>query len=171
MVRKKNSASLLIYIIAFYFIILAFANFLQLVITNLSSYVNGLGFLYISLPGIMTDPFSFGIIQTIRLYDIFSINIKEIFIIIIYLFAGYSLIKTKKLGLYLGLFISFFGLIFGTTLGLRSSPVWYIQNMLGLLNPFNLYYNLGSYITVICYIFNLFTAILLIKKFMNKKEG
>lgn len=126
-------------IIVGYFILSA-VGVILLALSSLTYQTSVFGFLNFLLDfitmshiaGILSNhPFVAAVIQTVRLYDTLSIWLKDIFTVVILLTAAVYIIKRRKLGLYLGFFICIYGLIVGTTYGLRYNPIEHFQNVFG----------------------------------------
>jgi hypothetical protein len=134
---KKNSPRpILLSVVTLYFLLEAFIA-ISILITDISAYFPSLynallqsRFIFQELPEFQNyDPFSLAIIQTPIYIDTF-VYLKDIFLLIVFCFAGYTLFYMKRSGYYLGLFISLFGIIFGTTYGLRHFPIFYISTII-----------------------------------------
>ncbi len=164
MTKNRIAVPFLIYFIATYFLVIGLANLLSALTEFVPRSPNEFEFLYVSLPGILSnEPISASIINTIPLFDVFSVYLKEIATIATLFYTGYLLLKMKKLGLHFGLFISIFGLIFGTTYGLRLNISEYIQNIMSGITTYG-FNDLSWVIMGICFIITLFIPIYLFLK-------
>lgn len=165
---KKFRRPVLLTIIASYFLLEGFGAILDF-ITSVAFYLptvyhflTKFRFLYVELPGIQSnDPFTAAVIQTIPLYSDPFIYMKDIFIIVMFLLAGYTIFRMKKLGFYLGLFITICGLIAGTTYGFRHNPIEYLQNIFGRFSA-STSSNIEGVILIISFLLCLFTPVYLI---------
>ena len=172
MLKTKAIISFPTYLIAIYFILNGLGNilstiaYISLSYPNLENTLNGFRFMYVDLPGIQSnDPFIAAVINGIPIYNNFFIYLKDLFIIIVFILAGYSLSKMKKLGYRLGLFISIFGLLVGTSYGFRHNPIEYLQSILGGVQTFG-FNDLSWIVMALSFLITLFTPFYLI---LNRK--